>query len=478
MRLYFPIRQVYSRILSGIVMDIVAKLNEIVGHDRVTQDPAELYCYSSDASYIKAFPDYVVMPCSTSEISAIVKLASKNCLPIVPRGAGTGLAGGAVPVCGGIVMDLSQMNRLLTINIDDLQVLVEPGLIHAHLNRALEPHGFFFPPDPGSSEMCTLGGFIANNGSGMRSVKYGTVTDYVLDLEVVLPNGEVIWTGGKTMKSASGYDLNALMVGSEGTLGIITKARLKIHPLPEARAALLAHFNNLEAAGRTIPAMMSSGILPSACELMDSITIKAINAYDASLNIPECEALLLIEVDGAPCSVESQAARVAECCRQLGAFDIKIAHSENEMKELWTARRLAGAVLTRLNPGKSRVYIGEDVAVPLSAIPEMLREIHSISMRHNITIMTYGHAGDGNLHTGMAIDILDQHQWDILDHAADDIHKAALRLEGTVSGEHGIGSARGVYMNQEHGRSLDVMTSIKKALDPHNIMNPHKVGLE
>jgi glycolate oxidase len=196
------------------------------------------------------------------------------------------------------------------------------------------------------------------------------------------------------------------------------------------------------------------------------------------LNIPECEALLLIEVDGAPCSVESDAARVADYCTQLGAFNVKIAYSQEEQQELWAARRLAGAVVTRLNPGKTRVYIGEDVAVPLSAIPDMLREIRAISRHHNISIMTYGHAGDGNLHTGMAINTLDKTQWELLKQAADDIHKAALALDGTVSGEHGIGSARGVYMNQEHGKGLGVMVSIKKALDPYNIMNPQKVGLE
>ena len=459
-------------------MDILTKLQNIVTPLRISTDPAELYCYSSDASYIKGTPDYVVMPSTTAEVSEIVKLAQKHHIPIVARGAGTGLAGGAVPLCGGIVLDMSQMNRILNIDIRNLQVLVEPGLIHADLNRALEPHGFFFPPDPGSSEMCTLGGLIANRGSGMRSVKYGTVTDYVLDLEVVMPDGAVIQTGGRVMKSASGYDLTALMVGSEGTLGIITGARLKIHPLPEARAAVLAHFNELEAAGRTVSAIMEKGIVPSACELMDSTTIKAVNTYDANLNIPDCEAMLLIEVDGAPCSVESGAARVANCCRELGAFDVTIAYSEPEMKELWAARRLAGAAVTRLNPGKTRVYIGEDIAVPLSAIPEMLREIRNISDRHGLNIMTYGHAGDGNLHTGMAIDTLDEEQWEVLEKTADDIHLAALRLNGTVSGEHGIGSARGIYMNQEHGGAMEVMVSIKQALDPHNIMNPLKVGLE
>jgi len=253
---------------------------------------------------------------------------------------------------------------------------------------------------------------------------------------------------------------------------------LKIHPLPEARAAVLAHFNDLEAAGSAVSAIMGRGLVPSACELMDSTTIRAVNTYDSDLNIPDCEALLLIEVDGAPCSVESDAAQVADCCQKLGAFNIRIANSESEMEELWAARRLAGAAVTRLSPGKTRVYIGEDVAVPLSAIPEMLREIRTISKKHSLTIMTYGHAGDGNLHTGMAIDTLDEKQWEVLKQAADDIHRAALLLGGTVSGEHGIGCARGMYMNEEHGSALDVMVSIKKALDPYNIMNPQKVGLE
>ncbi len=459
-------------------MNLLKKLQDIVTPSRISDDPAELYCYSSDASYITGTPDYVVMPCTTAEVSKIVKLAHKHRIPITARGAGTGLAGGAVPLQGGIVLDMSRMNKILDIDIRNLQVLVEPGLIHADLNRSLEPYGFFFPPDPGSSEMCTLGGLIANRGSGMRSVKYGTVTDYVLDLEVVMPEGTVIQTGGKVMKSASGYDLTALMVGSEGTLGVITGARLKIHPLPEARAAVLAHFNDLEAAGSAVSAIMGRGLVPSACELMDSTTIRAVNTYDPNLNIPDCEALLLIEVDGAPCSVESDAIKVADCCQKLGAFNVRIANSESEMEELWAARRLAGAAVTRLSPGKTRVYIGEDVAVPLSAIPEMLREICAISRKHGLTIMTYGHAGDGNLHTGMAIDTLDEKQWEVLKQAADDIHRAALLLGGTVSGEHGIGCARGMYMNEEHGSAMDVMASIKKALDPYNIMNPQKVGLK
>ncbi|MBA1340783.1 MAG: D-lactate dehydrogenase (acceptor) [ANME-2 cluster archaeon] len=459
-------------------MNLLKNLQDIVTPSRISNDPAELYCYSSDASYITGTPDYVVMPCTTTEVSEIIKLAHMHRIPITARGAGTGLAGGAVPLRGGIVLDMSRMNKILDIDIRNLQVLVEPGLIHADLNRSLEPYGFFFPPDPGSSEMCTLGGLIANRGSGMRSVKYGTVTDYVLDLEVVMPDGIVIQTGGKVMKSASGYDLTALMVGSEGTLGVITGARLKIHPLPEARAAVLAHFNELEAAGSAIPAIMGRGLVPSACELMDSTTIRAVNAYDPDLNIPDCEALLLIEVDGAPCSVESDAVHVADCCKELGAFNVRIAGSESEMKELWAARRLAGAAVTRLSPGKTRVYIGEDVAVPLSVIPEMLRDIRAISKKHGLTIMTYGHAGDGNLHTGMAIDTLDEKQWEVIKQAADDIHRAALLLGGTVSGEHGIGSARGMYMTEEHGSALDVMVSIKKALDPYNIMNPQKVGLE
>ncbi|PPA79746.1 MAG: glycolate oxidase subunit GlcD [ANME-2 cluster archaeon HR1] len=462
----------------GLSVDIFDEIRDIVTLNRVSRDPAELYCYSYDASYISSTPDYVVMPHSTQEVSAIVKLASQYRIPIVPRGAGTGLSGGAVPISGGIVLDMSRMNKLQKIDIPNLQVLVEPGLIHARLNSALEPYGFFFPPDPGSSEMCTLGGFIANGGSGMRSVKYGTVTRYVLDLEIVLPDGEIIQTGSMTMKSASGYDLNALMVGSEGTLGIITAARLKIHPIPKARKVVLAHFNDLDAAGRAVPAIMGQGIVPSACELMDSTTIQALNIYDPDLNIPECEALLLIEVDGTPCSIDSDAVDITNCCRALGAFDINTAGSVLEQQEIWKARRLVGAVMTRLYPDKTRVYIGEDIAVPLSAIPAMLKDIRSISSRYNITIMTYGHAGDGNLHTGMAIDILDKYQYEQLKQVADDIHRAALRNGGTVSGEHGIGCVREIYMEQEHGRGLDVMKQIKKALDPHNIMNPQKVGLE
>ncbi len=457
-------------------MDLIIELQEIVGTTRVTAEPSELYCYSSDASQVRGTPDYVVRPKNTEQVSRILKLANKNGIAVTSRGAGTGLAGGAVALTGGVVLDLSGMNRILEVDIDNLQVAVEPGVVHAKLNEALNPHGFFFPPDPGSSAMCTLGGLIANRGSGMRSVKYGTIKNYVLDLEVVMADGTVINTGSKTLKSSAGYDLTALMVGSEGTLGIITKALLKIHPLPKFRSLLLASFEGAELAGKAVVRVLAGGIVPSACEILDRTTIKVLNAYNPNVALLDSDTIILFEVDGTESGVQEEAEMVKSICRPF-AFSISIAADEQERNEIWTARRLVGAAISRLDPKMTRVYVGEDIGVPIKEIPNMLNRLRLISEKSGLQIMTYGHIGDGNLHTGMCIDVLDDEQWKHLNHAADEIHRTALMLGGTVSAEHGIGSARAKYMSLEWGPALNVMAAVKHALDPKGILNPGKLGI-
>ncbi|HEY3360411.1 MAG TPA: FAD-binding oxidoreductase, partial [Methanosarcina sp.] len=278
-------------------MDITAELRKIVG-ERLSVSPSELYCYSSDASQVKGMPDYVVRPKSTDEVSRIVRLAYENDIPVTARGAGTGLAGGAVPVGGGIVLDMSGMNRILEIDIDNIQVMVEPGIIQDALNNALKPYGFFFPPNPGSSAMCTIGGMIGYNASGMRCVKYGTTRNYVRDLEVVLADGTVIHTGSKMLKSAAGYDLTQLIVGSEGTLGIVTKASLKIVPLPKTRKLVIASFKNAEIAGQAVVKTFSNGVIPSACEILDRVSLQVLKRYDPKLVLPSEGDVILFEVDG------------------------------------------------------------------------------------------------------------------------------------------------------------------------------------
>jgi glycolate dehydrogenase FAD-linked subunit len=455
---------------------IIDELRAIVGQDRVTDDPAELYCYSFDSSYIRGNADYVVRPHTTEEVSRIVKIAAAHHVPIVPRGSASGLTGGSVPVKGGIVIDMAAMNRILEIEVDNLQVVIEPAVIHRALNNELVKHGFFFPPDPGSSDMCTVGGLIANGGSGMHSVKYGTVKDYVLDLEVVLPNGDIINTGCKASKSSSGYDLTRLFVGSEGTLGIITKARLKMHPLPETKAILMASFDRIEDAGKAAVTTLASGVIPAAMEIMDGSAISAVKQIDPSLDVPDVEAMLLFEVDGYKEAVLRQADRICEICERCGGRTV-IARSKDEEERLWAARRLVGVAVTKLNPGKVRVYEAEDICVPIKQVPFMLKTIHEIGKKHGLPLVTYGHIGDGNLHTGIAIDPRNKEDWKKVHAVKDDIYDVVLSLGGVLPGEHGTGVIRGSYMARAHGKSYDVMKAIKKAIDPDDIMNPGKMGM-
>ena len=456
-------------------MDITAELQKIVG-GRLSVSPSELYCYSSDASQVKGTPEYVVRPKTTEEVRRIVRLAYENEIPVTARGAGTGLAGGAVPVHGGIVLDMSGMNRILEIDLADIQVIVEPGVIQDSLNEALKPYGFFFPPNPGSSAMCTIGGMIAYNASGMRCVKYGTTRHYVRDLEVVLADGTVIHTGSKMLKSAAGYDLTQLMIGSEGTLGIVTKAGLKIAPLPKARKLVIATFESAELAGEAVVKTFSNGVTPSACEILDRISLQVLKRYDPGLVLPAEGDVILFEVDGTENSAHEAATQVMEVCSSL-ALSIKLAESEKEMADIWAARRLIGAAISRLDPTKTRIYVGEDVGVPIKQIPELLRRAQEISEEFQLPAMKYGHIGDGNLHIALFIDVLKEEEWARLNKAADKIHRTAIELGGTVSSEHGVGAARARYMEAQWGPALEVMRMIKKALDPKGVLNPGKLGL-
>lgn len=455
--------------------DIAEDLRKIVG-ERVTGTYVERCCYASDASQVQGMPDFVVRPKSASEVSSILRLCTDLDIPVTARGAGTGLAGGAVAVIGGIALDMSGMDRIIEIDIENLQVIADPGVVQERLNQALAPYGFFFPPDPGSSAICTIGGMISYNSSGMRCVKYGTTRAYVLDLEVVLADGRIIRTGSKMLKSAAGYDLTRLFVGSEGTLGIITQAGLKIVPLPKARKLVVASFDSAEAAGHTVVKVFSSGITPSACEILDRTTLQVLKRCDPHLALPDDGDVILFEVDGTENSSAEDAKRVAEACSPT-ARSIKIASNRGEMDAIWSARKLVGAAVSRIDPTKTRIYVGEDVGVPIKQVPALIGRIQKISDELDLPAMKYGHIGDGNLHVALFIDVMDNDQWDRLRKAADRIHRAAIELGGTVSSEHGIGLARAEYMADQVGPALDVMRAIKKALDPKGILNPGKLGL-
>jgi glycolate oxidase len=455
--------------------EILQELKGIVG-ERVSNAPGERCCYAGDASQISGMPDFVVRPQSAIQVSRIIALCSKKLIAVTARGAGTGLAGGCSPVKGGVVLDMSGMNRILELDIQNQQVIVEPGVVAEKLNSALKPYGFFFPPDPGSLSMCTIGGMISYNSSGMRSVKYGTVRNYVLDLEVVLADGRIIHTGKKVLKSSAGYDLTRLFVGSEGTLGIITKAGLKIAPLPSARKLILGCFEEAEIAGQAVIEIFSSGITPSACEILDKTTLEVLKLCDPHLAIPEDGDIILFEVDGTESSTTEVAEQICQICRPT-AKSVRIA-SGQQMDGIWAARRLVGAAISKLDPTKTRIYMGEDVGVPIKEIPALIKRVQQITTKLDIPAMKYGHIGDGNLHVALFIDVMNNEQWQKLRLAADRIHRAAMDLGGTVSSEHGIGLARAEYLPEQMGsEAFSVMQSIKNALDPQGILNPGKMGL-
>ncbi len=455
--------------------EIYEKLKQIVG-ERVSRDPSDMCCYSADASQIRGMPDFVLFPMSCSEVSEIMKIANEYKIFVTPRGAGTGLAGGAVPVEGGIVLDMSKMNEIHKIDIENLLVEAGPGVIQSDLNNELKPYGFFFPPDPGSSKTCTIGGQIANNASGMRCVKYGTVKNYVLNLEVVMADGTVINTGSECQKSSSGYDLSRLFVGSEGTLGIITRITLKIMPIPEHRMLVMASYPSMEIAGKSVSTVFAAGVTPSACEILDKTSISVLLKLDPNVVLPKDGDVIIFEVDGSKEAVLSSAKKLEETLKPVTS-SLLVTDDSSEMKNIWAARSLLGAAISKLDPTKTRIYVGEDLGVPIKKLPEMIKKVYEITDKEGLMPMIYGHIGDGTIHIGQFIDVLDPEEWEKLNRAADALHKAAIEIGGTVSSEHGIGAARGCYLEEQCGNSFYVMKSIKNALDPKGILNPGKLGL-
>lgn len=456
-------------------MNIVDELIQIVGRERVSDDKTVLYAYSRDVSLVTGMPDYVVRPASTEEVAKIVSLASKHKIPIVPRGVGSGMEGGCVPLCGGIVLDMRNMDKILDIDTDSLYVVVEPGVTHANLNTRLAEYGFFFAPDPASTDFCTIGGMIGTNASGMTCLKYGNTRNSVLGLEVVLPSGTVIKTGSKAVKSVCGYDLTALFVGAEGTLGVVTKAILKIIPRPQARATVAAYFGEVGEIGETVVAIFASGIIPAACDILDRSGIKAVNQYKPELALPDVDAMLIFNLEGSAAAVGEEVAGVVSCCKKAGAIEVKTAATGEEADALWAGRKAVASAISRLDARKAGPNIGGDYGVPVKRVTEMLREVRRIAKESGITIVTYGHVGDGNLHSGMAVNVLDEEELERAERAGDAIYEAALKLEGTATPEHGVGAEKIRWLKEEHESSYSLMLAIKKLIDPHNIMNPGKM---
>jgi glycolate oxidase len=459
-------------------MTVAADLRQILKDSQVVDLPAELRTYAYDASFLTQLaprsPDAVVIAHSTEDVSAVMRYANQRGIPVTPRGAASGQAGGAVALGGGIVLALNAMNRVLEIDVANMQAFCEPGVVHAQLNTQLAPHGLLFPPDPGSSRMATVGGMASTNAHGMRAVKYGPTSAWVLGLEVVLPDGQVVETGSvgsRAKQSSAGLELTKLIVGAEGTLGVVTRLRLKLMAIPPARAIVLGLFDELEQAGQAVQAVFGAGVSPSAIEILDERCIQAINLYRPAMQLAQVEALILFEVDGNPPGVRWDAEQVVEV---ISPFAQKAEWSDEpaRINALWEARSLVGAAVGMLRPGSNRAYCGEDICVPVARIPETLRAIQDISARHRIPIATYGHIGGGGLHPGHLIDGRDADEIQRVLRVADEIHHLALRMGGTTTGEHGVGAARAPYMAQEHGPALEVMRRLKRALDPNGIMNP------
>lgn len=433
-----------------------------------------VYSYDSTPNY-QALPDAVVSPRNTAEVAEIVKICNEHQVPIVPRGSGTNLCGGTCPLEGGIVMLFKHMNRILEIDEENLTATVQPGVITFDVITAAEAKGLFYPPDPGSMKISTIGGNINENSGGLRGLKYGVTRDYVLALEIVLPNGEIIRTGGKLAKDVAGYDFTRLYVGSEGTLGVITEATLKLIPIPETKKTMLALYEDLEEAAKSVSKIIANKIIPATLEFLDQPTLRVVEDY-ARIGLPtEAKAVLLIEQDGPPEVVERDIALISEICKQENAVSVQIAQTEIEADALRTARRTALSALARLKP----TTILEDATVPRSEIAKMVKAINEIAAKYNLDICTFGHAGDGNLHPTCPTDARNHEEMERVEKAFAEIFEKAIELGGTITGEHGVGVMKAPYLEWKLGAAgIAAMKAVKNALDPNNIMNPGKVFAE
>ncbi len=461
--------------------EIVEELKKIVGANNVIyDDPDALEAYSHDEVAEKHYahmPEAVVKPSSAEEIAQIVRLANKYKIPITPRGAGSGLSGGAVPVYGGIVLSVERMNRILEIDKENLVVVVEPGVVTNEINNAVKEYGLFYAGYPMSVETCYIGGNVAENAGGGRAVKYGVTGRYVIGLEVVTPTGDIVHLGGKVMKDVTGYDLIHLMVGSEGTLGIFTKIYLKLMPLPQAKVDLLVLFNDMDTAIKVVPKIMTFGrIIPTSIEFMDDLSFKAACKYlNEKIPFEEAGAMLLIELDGNnKTELEEQYEIIGNLCMENGAIEVYVADNATTSERIWRIRRNIAEAWKQFSPHQSL----EDVVVPISEIPTFLKKIREISNKYRIPIPCYGHAGDGNIHaTPIKPPELSMEEWhEKLEKLLEEMYVVVKELGGVISGEHGIGHKRKKYLPLVlEPAHIEMMRAIKKALDPNLILNPGKI---
>ncbi len=453
---------------------IIEKIEKIVGKEGYSVDPAVLYTYGFDASIYHNSPDMVIQPTTTEQVSEIMKIANEEKIPVTPRGGGTGLCGSAVPIKGGIVLSMQQMNKINKISVADLWVNVEAGAIYETLNKELEKHGFFFPPSPGSGEACTIGGMVANNASGMRAVKYGATRDAVLGLTFVKADGEIVQAGTKTIKDSSGYQLARLLCGSEGQLGVITEVTLKLTPKPLYAASCICAFDDVIDAGKCITELIAKPLIPSSCEIMDSLAISAVNKAREN-PLPDANSLIIVEVDGESQEIVDRDLKIVEeVAKQNNAISVTATHDKKVIAKWTDARKSVMTSLSALKPGFVSVSLADDMGVPVSRVPEAIKAFREIAEKHDVIVATYGHASDGNLHAKMMVDPYSRDNWERAMATVSEIFEKCIELDGTVTGEHGVGIAKATDFKKERASNIKTYKEIKRAMDPNNILNPGK----
>lgn len=459
----------------GNVVDLslVEALRAVVGEEHVLVEQEDVIPYGFDGTAaLKARPGAVVFPHSTEEVAGCVRLARERGVPVVTRGSGTGLSGGSVPIEGCVVLCVAQMDRIVEVDEKNLTLHAECGVITKAIDDAAQAVGLFYPPDPGSMKISTIGGNVAENSGGLRGLKYGVTRDYVMAIRVVLPDGTVTWLGNKCVKDVAGYSMKDLFVGSEGTLGIITEVILKLVPKPTARRTMLALYDSMGAAAETISAIIAAKIIPCTLEFLDKVTVGCVEDY-AKIGLPtDVEALVLMETDGHPVVVAEEAEAMMRIARECGAREVKAAANEAEGAQLAAARRNAFSALARIRP----TTILEDVTVPRSELARMVAFIAEVAVRHRLQVGTFGHLGDGNLHPTFLTDERDGEEMHRVEAALEEIVNETIRLGGTVTGEHGVGLAKKAFVKRQLGEgSYELMRSIKRALDPEGLLNPGKI---
>jgi glycolate oxidase len=453
--------------------EIAEILSGIFPADAILTAREDLLPYSFDGTAaLQQIPSAVVLAKSVDEVSRLLEAANRQSLVIVPRGSGTGLSGGSIPLEGSVVLCLSRMNSILEVDARNLTLLAEAGATTLDIALAAEGAGLFYPPDPGSMKISTIGGNVAENSGGLRGLKYGVTRDYVMGLEIVLPSGEVIFTGNKCVKDVAGYSLRDLFIGSEGTLGVVTKVLLSLIPKPAAGKTLLAIFDRMEDAANTVSAIIAAKIIPCTLEFLDRVTINCVEDY-AAIGLPrEAAAVLLMETDGHPAAVEEEASRMAQIARNLHARDVRVAQTAEEAIRLATARRAAFSSLARIAP----TTILEDATVPRSELAQMVEHIQRVAEKYGLKVGTFGHMGDGNLHPTFLTNEKDVEEMHRVELAMKEIFDRALALGGTITGEHGVGLAKKPFLKGAVGElNLEVMKQIKRAFDPKGILNPGKI---